>query len=81
MDLAVVTTDIPHTKIVVHEDNSLQFEPRDYEALAEQLDEATDDTIRDDLIEQGKSALKRLSTDQVHDRVEAAFREIIKQES
>lgn len=79
-DLAIVTTDIPHTKIVVHEDNSLQFEPRDYEALAKQLDEATDDTIRDDLIEQGKSALKRLSTDQVHDRVEAAFREIIERE-
>lgn len=79
-DLAIVTTDIPHTKIVVHEDNSLQFEPRDYEALAEQLDKATDEATRDDLVEQGKGALERLSTERVHDRVEAAFREIIKQE-
>lgn len=77
MDLPVVTTDIPHTKIVVHEDNSLQFPPGDYEALAERLDEATDEDVQNAVVKRGKGALERLSTDHVHDQVEAAFREII----
>jgi len=77
MDLAVVTTDIPHTKIVVHEDNSLQFNPGDFEGLAKRLDEATDEAVQDKLVERGKDALERLSTDRVHDQVENAFREIV----
>lgn len=77
MDLPIVTTDIPHTKIVVHEDNSLQFEPGDDEMLGEQITTALDDTMRNELIDQGKRALRRLSTDRQHDRVEAAFRDII----
>jgi glycosyltransferase involved in cell wall biosynthesis len=76
MDLPIVTTDIPHTKIVVHEDNSLQFTPRDQVGLAEQLELALDEAKQQELVAQGKKALDRLSTGRQHDRVEAAFREI-----
>jgi glycosyltransferase involved in cell wall biosynthesis len=76
MNLPVVTTDIPHTNIAVHEDNSLQFEPGDHEGLAERLDEATDEELRADLVDRSRRSLDRLSTDRVHDRVESAFRDI-----
>jgi|GEM_PF-2950176 len=77
MDLPIVTTDIPHTKIVVHEDNSLQFDPGDAEGLADAILEALDESTREELVRRGKGALDRLSTDKQHDQVEAAFREIV----
>lgn len=81
MNLPIVTTDIPHTKIVVHEDNSLQFAPRDERGLADRLDEATDEATREELVERGQAALERLSTGHVHDQVESAFLEIVEKES
>jgi len=76
-DLPVVTTDIPHTKAAVNEDNALLFEPGDAEGLADRIDDIRDDSLREKLTARSKDALERLSSDRQHDKAEAAFREII----
>lgn len=76
-DLPIVTTDIPHTKIVTNEDNALLFEPGDPDGLADCLAEIRDEDRRAELRERGKDALERLSSAHQHDQAEAVFRELV----